>query len=211
MVGEGKIAQFPKLDYDPYSEKYDEAYEINNDVVGWITIPETVIDYPILYGDNWYYHERDIKGNHTSRGSIYTYRNAMMQNNPVTGHNARNSKTMFHALHDVQDNAQALLNYSDRVWGISLFGEYAEWEIFSLYETKADEPKETIKYNTNSMDQFTEEDILAWIDTQVSRSEIAVDVRVDIHDQFVTLVTCGDNYDSADAQSRLYIFLKRVS
>ena len=38
-----------------------------------------------------------------------------------------------------------------------------------------------------------------------------VDVRVDIHDQFVTLVTCGDNYDSADAQSRLYIFLKRVS
>lgn len=118
---------------------------------------------------------------------------------------------MFHALHDVQDNAQALLNYSDRVWGISLFGEYAEWEIFSLYETKADEPKETIKYNTNSMDQFTEEDILAWIDTQVSRSEIAVDVRVDIHDQFVTLVTCGDNYDSADAQSRLYIFLKRVS
>ena len=211
MVGEGKIAQFPKLDYDPYSEKYDEAYEINNDVVGWITIPETVIDYPILYGDNWYYHERDIKGNHTSRGSIYTYRNAMMQNNPVTGHNARNSKTMFHALHDVQDNAEALLNYSDRVWGISLFGEYAEWEIFSLYETKADEPKETIKYNTNSMAQFTEEDMLAWIDTQVSRSEIAVDVRVDIHDQFVTLVTCGDNYDSADAQSRLYIFLKRVS
>ncbi len=210
MVGEGKIVQFPKLNYDPYSEKFDEAYEINNDVVGWIAVPGTVIDYPILYGDNWYYHERDLKGNHTSRGSIYTYRNALMQNNPVTGHNSRNSKTMFHALHDVQDNAENLLNYPNRVWGISLFGEYAEWEIFSLYETKADEPKETIKYNTNSMAQFTEEEIQGWINTQVSRSEIAIDVRVGIHDQFVTLVTCGDRYDSADAQSRLYIFLKRV-
>lgn len=46
--------------------------EINPDVVGWLTIDDTNIDYPILQGDPDYtYLNRDIEGNRSLTGSIY--------------------------------------------------------------------------------------------------------------------------------------------
>ncbi|HAW15516.1 MAG TPA: hypothetical protein DCW41_02290 [Clostridiales bacterium] len=53
-------------------EMFDELSKINPDVVGWITVYGTNIDYPILQGpDDLYYVNRDIYGNSTLSGSIY--------------------------------------------------------------------------------------------------------------------------------------------
>ena len=59
---------------EPYVSPIDfEAlWEKNPDVIGWITIEGTHIDYPILYsGDNDYYLHHDIDGNETAAGSIF--------------------------------------------------------------------------------------------------------------------------------------------
>ena len=53
-------------------ERFEELRAINEDVVGWITIYGTNIDYPILQGpDNLYYVNRDIYGESSLSGSIY--------------------------------------------------------------------------------------------------------------------------------------------
>ena len=53
-------------------EAFDELTELNPDVVGWITVYDTNIDYPILQGpDDLYYVNRDIYGDSTLAGSVY--------------------------------------------------------------------------------------------------------------------------------------------
>ncbi len=53
-------------------EAFDELLKINPDVVGWITIYDTNIDYPIVQGpDDLYYVNRDIYGDSTLSGSVY--------------------------------------------------------------------------------------------------------------------------------------------
>lgn len=213
MVGEGHLAQFPETSYNPYADAYANAYAKNSDVVGWIRISDTVIDYPIMYGENWFYNDHDIDKKSTGnpgQGSIYAYYDVFTRNNAITGHNSRKSGKMFHDLHKVQDNKENLTTYRNRVFGIMLYGKYSEWEIFSIYETNDNEPTDTLLYNTAHMAEAAVQEIQAWIDKQISRSEIELGVRATPDDTFITLVTCGDNFDYSDAQSRLYIFLKRV-
>ncbi len=61
---------------DPLKRWIDfEALEaINPDIVGWIYIPETSIDYPILIGDtDDAYLYRDFEGKTSKYGSIFSY------------------------------------------------------------------------------------------------------------------------------------------
>ena len=58
---------------DPLLEERVYAYfkEMNPDYVGWITIPDTVIDYPVVQRDNSYYLRRDFSGESNRHGSIF--------------------------------------------------------------------------------------------------------------------------------------------
>ena len=59
---------------EPYVSPIDfeELWAINQDVVAWIRIPDTRIDYPVLQGrDNEQYLHTDIEGNDSVAGAIY--------------------------------------------------------------------------------------------------------------------------------------------
>jgi sortase B len=80
----------------------DLQNEVNEDAVGWLTVPNTHIDYPIvLAGDNDYYLERNIYGKHAKAGSIFMdYRCAGDYadfNTVIYGHNMKNG-SMFGCL-----------------------------------------------------------------------------------------------------------------
>lgn len=208
IAGTGNIAQYI---YNPYRDEVAEHYAINSDVVGWISFDGTIIDYPLLYGDEYYYHERDIYKEHYNGGCIYPLYHKLFKVNPIAGHNMRVSGKMFHELHDLQENAEDFLVYKNRIIGIQLHEGYSEWEIFAIYETESDEPATTMRYNMNRMTDFTDEDIREWIDTQLSRSEIDLGVEVSIDDTFLFTYTCGDYYDSDQSnQARLYFFMRKV-
>lgn len=54
------------------AEQFNAIRSINSDVVGWITIFDTHIDYPVLQGpDNLYYVNRDLHKEASISGSIY--------------------------------------------------------------------------------------------------------------------------------------------
>ena len=51
---------------------FEALWEINEDVVAWIRIPDTRIDYPVLQGrDNEQYLHTDMEGNDSVAGAIY--------------------------------------------------------------------------------------------------------------------------------------------
>lgn len=82
--------------------------EINSDVIGWIYIPGTKINYPIVQRkDNWYYLNHDIYKKYNIMGSIFM--NARNQsdfsdsNTILFGHNNHQDHLMFTDLKEIYD------------------------------------------------------------------------------------------------------------
>lgn len=96
---------------DPINRTIDfnQLRETNPEVIGWIYIPETQIDYPILQSeDDEKYLTTDLKGNESEAGSIYIekYNNAdfsdpvtLMYGHTVFGDDEQKLEAMFSDLH----------------------------------------------------------------------------------------------------------------
>lgn len=221
----------------PYTEKIAALQAKNKDCIGWISVPGTNIDKGIMYGDSWFYSNHNEEKKEIVSGAVYSHYSALTQNVVITAHNSRSSKTMFHELHHVQEvnlgktncaykkcntelDKNVLPDFSTvegRTWDISVFGVDAQWEIWAMYEVKANESAKTLYYNTwypstkYAFQPKNASDVQEWIDYQLGRSDYSFGVSVTPEDQFMTLYTCGDNHDSDTAQSRLYLFLKQVN
>jgi SrtB family sortase len=207
-TGSETIRQY---NFDPYEQKIAEAYAKNPDVVGWIMINNTNIDFPLLYGPDFHYNFYTIDNRKSELGSIYPIYESFQKNNVVAGHNGRVNGLMFHMLHSLQENSKDLLVYKNRIIGTTVYHDYMEWEIFALYETGRHEVDTTLKYNISRMRNWSDTEVQEWIDTQVNRSEIKLGVEVTPDDTFLTLYTCGDyHYSDQTNQARLYIFLRRI-
>ena len=75
---------------DPFERRIDfeTLQQINPHIKGWIYIPGTKIDYPVLAGEE--YLNRDMYGGKSSLGSIFTYADVDLQNDSIVriyGHN----------------------------------------------------------------------------------------------------------------------------
>ena len=213
LNGGRSIDQYAKT--DKYTAPLANAQRKNGDALGYIKIRNTNIDYPIMYGSNWYYNDHDSDKNSAVRGSIYFYWPAASGNIVITGHNSRTSGTMFHQLHKVQNNAGSLKSYSDRLWAINTYGQTGYWEVWAMYEEGAfrDASMSSQLYNTcwsSGYDSKSEQEKQAWIDYQLRRNKLGYTVSVTTQDRFMTLVTCGDTHADAAKGSRLYFFLRWV-
>ena len=240
VSGEKKIPQFSVPSTNEYGEKIEEVKQLNDDIAGWIKIDGTDIDHPIMYHkEHSFYNTHDYLGDSSEHGSVYTFYGNLTKNNVITAHNMRKAKTnrMFHDLHHVQEYnmgetecqtkycSDALTDalpdfstYGGRVWTISIHGLEAQWEIFSMYETYDGEDELTLYNNVWWPNTYrgatywkeTDEEIQEWIDYQLERSDYEFSANPTIEDLFITLVTCGTEYDHGSGQSRLYIFLKKL-
>ena len=88
-------------------ERFDDFYEQNNDLVGWIRVPGTVIDYPVVYcDDNNYYLNYDFLKRPTKDGTPFLDMSADLyeKNHSLSlyGHYLGNGR-MFTALHNYKD------------------------------------------------------------------------------------------------------------
>ena len=119
--------------------EYQLLYELNTDMVGWITIEGTEINYPVvqsLYEPNFYLRRNFYKEKATC-GTIYV-REACNVNTPsdnvtLYGHNMRNG-TMFADLHNYEDPAYWA---SNRFIQFNTLREYHTYEIFAVFKTSA--------------------------------------------------------------------------
>lgn len=230
-LGSGKIL------LDPYKNTssatvqglLNAARAANSETIGYIYIPG-IVSQPIMFhkASVHYYATHSTTKKSSSSGAIYAFYGDMVRNNTVTGHNMRQSGTMFTPLHYLQEKAEGyaksqstdkgakivdLAGYpsitTSNVWEVNLFG-YTKWQVFAMYETTAKEPTSTLKYNINPLSSYSPTQIRDWVAYQKSRSEIKFNVPVNTDDIFLTVYTCGNNYDNASAQSRLYFFLKAI-
>ncbi|HOF94594.1 MAG TPA: SH3 domain-containing protein [Clostridia bacterium] len=233
-IGTGKIAveAYKSKPVPAVETSLNSAKAANKNTIGYMYLNGTNIQQPILYNVKGIdYSKYNFYNKKSAEGAVYSlYGKDMTRNNVITGHNMRKSNGMLHQLHHIQektlgytkcqmteatcaislDNAPDIKVQSNRIWDISLFG-YNKWEVWAMYETAAKESKNTINYNINHLAKYSPSQIKTWIEYQKNRSEYKFNTAVSTDDIFLTLYTCGNNYDSSSAQSRLYFFLKAVS
>ena len=86
---------------------WEKLEDINKDIIGWIKIENTNIDYPILKdNDNLKYLKHSFDGKYNSNGSIFTLNSNPFNDNVtvIYGHNMKNG-SMFGSI-DVYSNEQ---------------------------------------------------------------------------------------------------------
>lgn len=112
-----------------------ELYSIVPDAVGWIQIPGTSINYPLLQGkDNNFYLNHDFFGKNNSLGAVFIdYSNDSQLQDPITliyGHNVMYGG-IFSELHLYEDPAYLLKH---RYVMIYIKNDQYVYEIVALYK-----------------------------------------------------------------------------
>ena len=159
--------------------------EVNGDVVGWIRIPDTKIDYPLMQGqDNDYYlnHTWDRQSN--SVGSVYLEHlnsaDLTDYNTILYGHNMKDG-SMFAALSRFA--SEQFWEKHPYVYITTDAGVY-RYEIFSSYKADLD----SITYGLSFQRTETKEMFLRYIRES---SSIHPEITLDPNDRILTLSTCS--------------------
>jgi len=159
--------------------------EVNPDVVGWILIPDTEINYPLMQGtDNEYYLKQTWDKKKNAVGSIFLEHLSNPDltdfNTIVYGHNMNNG-SMFAGLRNYRK--QEYWENHPYVYIRSDQGVY-RYEIFSSYLAKVDS-------NTYGLEFSSEESRYAFLHNALVDSVIQTDVEPQTTDRVLTLSTCS--------------------
>ena len=158
---------------------------VNPDVIGWIRIPGSRIDYPILQGsDNDFYLKHTWEGTENSVGSIFMeHRNTpdfTDFNTILYGHNM-NDGSMFADLK--RYNTQWFWERHPYVYILQETG-VTRWEVFSSYEAATDSSAYGLSFHQ-------EETRVNFLGTAVEKSAADLGVRPELTDRVLTLSTCS--------------------
>lgn len=183
-------------------QQFKQLHEINPDIVGWITINGTKINYPILQAENNnYYLTRNYKHETSRAGSIFMdYRNDLLsdeKNIILYGHRMKD-ETMFQQLTKYVD--KGFFKKNKNVFFDTMYDSYNA-EIFSVYYTTTD--FDYIKTDFSSKDDYAQ--LLKEIK---QKSLHDVDLNVTPDDTILTLSTC--DYTLDPDEGRLVVHAKII-
>lgn len=186
--------------------EYRELYALNEDIVGWITIPNMKINYPVVQSeDNDFYLDHDFFGETNNNGQIildelcdpYT----PSYNLVVSGHSMKNG-SMFGELPYYKDKGFWRRNpivYFDTLM------ERREYVIFAAFFSADYDVDETgFRYNADIQYRLDAEQWLAEIEANQ-----LYDTKIDAEfgDEFLTLTTCSKAHHE---DGRFVVVCRRV-
>lgn len=184
-------------------EKYKALYEQNEDFVGWISIADTSISYPVMQSvDNpGFYLKHSFDKTYSNYGVPYLDEacTAGVSNNLIIyGHNMNNG-TMFHDLLKYSDASYWEAHQFIQFDTLSHLGEYQIVLVFRF-----DANHEDFRYN-----KYTDMDEAAFIDFMDqcrSRQLYVTGVSVEYGDEMLTLSTCEYSQDNG----RFIVLAKKI-
>ena len=168
---------------------FDKLRKTNPDVVGWIIVNNTNIDYPVVQTtDNSFYLSHSLDKEYNAAGWPFVdYRvkgNENDKNITIYGHN-RKDGSMFGSLKKIlqpewyENEANLQVDYITED-GVK------KYQVFSVYQIA----KETY-YTDNSFE--SDEEYISFLKELQSRSKVDFGVELEKDDQILTLSTCADN------------------
>lgn len=181
-----------KVEFDPAAmlPELADIYALNNDLIGWLEIPDTVIDYPVVQcEDSDFYLTHDFYKEENQNGQIildtlcdpYT----PSYNLIISGHHMKN-KSMFGDLP---------LYESRSYWQRHMFLEFdtlmtrKQYVIFAcFYSADYDEDEEGFRYNADI--RYAKE-AEQWLEEVHQNECYDTGIDAEFGDEFITLTTCN--------------------
>ena len=198
---------------DGADERYAALYALNSDFRGWINIPDTVIDYPVMWTEEKgnregeFYLNHDFEKRRNANGTLFfdtrnrIEPNAFNRNLIIYGHEM-NSGQMFGSL----KKYKSLVYYQEHpLIQMDTLYEKAQWKIFGVFIANVHaEQGEPFNYIQTYFEN--DEEFLDFTDHIKLRSLLDIPVDIEPGDQLLTLSTCiEDIYDG-----RLVVVARKV-
>ena len=173
-------------------ENFKELKKLYSNIVAWIEIENTTINYPIMQSnDNDYYLYRNYKNEYSRYGSIfldYKYDFSKdSQNFLIYGHN-NNDEMMFNELLKYQEK-----EYFEAHPSINLISEndITNYKIVSVFKSQVYSQDATNVFRYYNYVDLSNEDTFTNYITNVKKASIYdIDIEPKLGDDIITLSTC---------------------
>ena len=199
-----------KTDKGTIIGKYVDLYEANSDIIGWITVDGTKIDYPVMQtqDDPEFYLRRNFQKEHATAGVPFMDASSDIfvptSNFLIYGHNMKNG-TMFHDMLKYKDKSFYQEHKTFRFDTIYKGGQGTYEIIAAGYSKIYSEDSDAFKYyqyaGITSRSDFNE-----YLKGVKELSEYNTGVSAEYGDQLVTLSTCAYH----EKNGRFFIVGKRT-
>ena len=180
-------------------DRFADLWMQNNDIKGWLTIPNTKTDNPVVQSsldDPEYYLKRLFDGTSNRYGTIFLDAHATMnqdtmsQNLVLYGHNMKDGEMLGEA----QKKYRQLSFYKENPV-IQFDSAYQEesmyWKVFAVFITNAyPEQDNGYVFPYTQTDFATQDEFMQWIEQVQARSLYHTPVYIQPGDHILTLSTC---------------------
>ena len=181
-------------------------YDTNGDLFGWVTIPDTNIDYPVMYTPQspWYYLKRDFSGNDSPAGVPFLDESCAPDDAVllIHGHH-RKDGLMF----------TNLVNYQKReFWEshpyvlLDTLTEQRTYAVFAAVETRIYEDWRQNVFRYEQLDVFTPEAFEAYFAQVQAIALYDTGISVSWGDEVLLLSTCAYH----TSEGRFVVLAKRI-
>lgn len=187
--------------------EYQMLYEKNPDLVGWIKIDNTVIDYPVMQTtDNEYYLNHDFDKENDKNGSIFLDSGCdiLRENDNLIlyGHHMR-SGNMFGSLNKYK--SESYLQEHPTIQFDTLY-EHGTYQVMYVFQSKVfSEEEVTFKYY-QFINASSEKEFNSYMNEMARLSLYDTGVSASYGDKLLTLSTC----DYQENKGRLVVVAKKV-
>ena len=189
--------------------KLEELQKENDDIVAWLQIEDSNINYPVLQGeDNDFYMTHNYKKEYTKEGSLFLdkdYNWSLPSTNLlIYGHNNRGSNAMFASLINYKDEDYYKTHKTIR---LTTNKEDAEYEIIAVFLSRVyyKSEKDVFRYyyfiNAENEQQFNE-----YVQNSKDASLYDIETTAKYGDQLLTLSTC----EFSQEDGRLAIVARKI-
>ena len=190
--------------------KLEELQRENSDIIGWLEIENSNINYPVLQGeDNEYYMTHNYKKEYSKEGSLFLDKdydwNIPSSNLLIYGHNNRGTNSMFTGLINYKDEDYYKAHKTIR---FTTNSEDAEYEIISVFLSRVYYKAETnvFRYyyfiNAENEQEFNE-----YVQNSKDASLYDIEATAEYGDQLLTLSTC----EFSQEDGRLAIVARKIN
>lgn len=172
-------------------ESFSTLLELNPDFVGWISIPLTSVNYPVVQNilEKDYYLHRDFYGDYSSYGTPYIHERYEVDSSTnmiIYGHTMSNG-TIFSDLsrytsHEFYQKSSTI-EYTDS-------NGYREYEIFGVFPINVSDEFDYHNYVNLNEEQFNH-----FVESVLSRSIYSIGVVPRYGATLITLSTCENTTD----------------
>lgn len=186
---------YPHNAFKLVSERFAKLRRQNEDIIGWLTLPDDMLSEAVVQRDNSYYLRRDYQGYHNTNGAIFLEEHVDLSTRPYTltlyGHNMKTG-TMFACLRNYEN--LSFYHHNPFITFDTIY-EKGRYVIFSTAEVSID-PKDADFSGFFLLDSATATERLHIIKRLAELSKNTCEIDVGVDDQLLLLVTCvGDDED----------------